>query len=90
MSGYSDQRTRAALERIDAEKREEDQRAIQAEVDHMMQARRELEEEVEHRLLAWMSHGGDPAAFPRQDVQREILMERQREHTRKQQSSSVF
>ncbi|MDP9476530.1 MAG: hypothetical protein M3R38_12755 [Actinomycetota bacterium] len=90
MSGYSDERTRAALERIDEEQRQEERRAIDAEVDHMMQARRELEEEVEHRLLAWMSHGGDPSSFPGQDVRREILLERQREHARKQQASSVF
>lgn len=80
----------AALVRIDAQQKAEKRRRAEEEQRRFAEARAELEKELERRLTLWMSHGGDPDAFPRADIQREILMEKQQARLRLQQQGSVF
>ncbi len=78
MAGYSVPATRAAVARADEEDRAEGRRAAEAANARATDARADMLREKDRRLSAWMAGGGDPEAFPWTDIQREILMERQR------------
>jgi hypothetical protein len=88
MGGYSDPATRAAVARADEEDRAEDRRAAEATRHRATEARADLMREKDRRLTAYMAAGGDPESFPWNDIQRNILMERQRQ--REAQVINVF
>ncbi len=81
LGGYADPSTRAAIARAEAEDREEDRRAAEAANARATDARADLLRERERRLLSWMTSGGDIESFDKawHDLQRNILMERQRQ-----------
>jgi hypothetical protein len=78
MAGYSDPATRAAVARADEENRAEERRAAEATRHRAADARADMLHEKARRLQSWMAAGGDPEAFPWAEIQRNILMERQR------------
>ncbi len=84
------------LDRIAAQERlkeaEADRRMAEAEQKRYEQGRAELDGEKEHRRLAWMSAGGDPADFEKAWPQQvsEIMQERLDRRQQQQRASSVW